>query len=557
MEFEVYNTRINLDDDIQKISIIRNEYSELVKNLLNEVRDKLEKHNAEDAISVVIEAYTSQCEKIITDISEYGIYDKIPDDFIGGNPTFATFLDSIGDYINKLTSIQQKASREASLQLDRAAQNAQNSIHGLDFGIVSNDIVSLWIYDSFNQSALDKSVSQAKRDLYSQSVSINNAARAQVQNETHQYIDEQFKDGFIEIVGELFSNLFKEHAEVLVEHGVIKASVFHLIDEKRSNAILKNLKMVENREKIILTALELCPYNANVYIEAYREYEFEMAMCDMIKWLKIKDTFCAYIYSTCNVDYILPMTFYKRNVKIIKELDFTLTTTTAYQQLFSLYCEHVKRKFIEIKKYIDNGTIKDREKFNEIIDEYGGTKEFVSRILGDEEKLVQIKEFSDINLLDIIFEIWENQMGETYDDFVSLIDKIYIENHDAIINAKNEIKKPQKPELPLFWKIYLLSIPCLGLLLGVFFSDLDLVSTLRIIIEYTLKADAIPLVLILLAFGPEWRDYKVAQKKYIEYESKKISESKAKNRVIELISRQQKAIAMVIFVIIVLFLLFT
>ena len=127
--------------------------------------------NGEDDISRLF----SCCDNIIKNntnaivqkLVNAGIYDYTYEQLRGTNPGVGRMMEAFSAYVSHMEGVESRTTAAAQNELSRAADEAASQIHGMQFGIITSSIVSMMIYDAFNDSEIKKNTDhEGRQQMY-------------------------------------------------------------------------------------------------------------------------------------------------------------------------------------------------------------------------------------------------------------------------------------------------------------------------------------------------------------------------------------------------------
>lgn len=167
---------------------------------------------------------------------------------------------------------EQRAIRDQQLQSLRKV--ADSRVTGLDFGIISNSIISHFVYSEMNDAKKKKQAQEADKwysreysNIYSQnSDALNDRVYDYKENVYIPILRQAFEEFYIETFDKCIKILDRTDRIDLTE---INSTDY---DMDASNSYLNSAYTIT--EEVIYKALSLCPYNPNVYKVAYQNKLF-------------------------------------------------------------------------------------------------------------------------------------------------------------------------------------------------------------------------------------------------------------------------------------------
>lgn len=189
-------------------------------------------------------------------------------DYLNSNKGYELFCkvnEQASDYIHNLHEARDDAYRDG---VQKALQKKEESVTGLDFGIISSSFVNHMIYASMNASKIKEQEATALK-RYNQEIDQlqKNIAETLEINIKH-YIDSVYIPNAKLALTALLYGCLDSYISDLIENDYFDCKVLNHIDIKRSNELLENLNLSSNKKAILENAFLACPYNIEVYMKA-------------------------------------------------------------------------------------------------------------------------------------------------------------------------------------------------------------------------------------------------------------------------------------------------
>ena len=330
--FELDNSLPRYYEHVFLFSQKNKEIQECVLNLVNR------QETVNNIISSVDKYLNDAAIETVHIIESSDVYDVSVTDLKDFNPGNLTLLKVYTKCYQEISKIQNRNSSIAEAELSNAAEEANSMVTGLDFGIISSDIISLMVYDSMQSSAVKKQTDEAQRYYDSISSSILNLTDTNTRRQINTYIKDVFTDELFGAVNEFISYLIATIVQ-------IEKLSLNNVNESKAKKILANFDISTNKSKIIEKALIECPFYEDIYIKAIENDFFNETMCEIISFInpmhdKIYIRVINYIRSELNKYYAnvninnRPSLFYATNRKYYDALQL-LVDEDMYKKLYT------------------------------------------------------------------------------------------------------------------------------------------------------------------------------------------------------------------------------
>lgn len=239
-------------------------------------------------------------QEILPTLAGYGVYNLTIDDFLEKNPGFTQLVDATGELLGYSSSLNNEFQTWARNEKEKAEIQAKQSITGPGYGIISSDWVAHAIYAAKSASVVKKQAAAAQAQYNQNAWAIDNATSQVAYSEVKKLIQSTFKPIALNYLSMAFEFVLSKYVEYLEQAGVFASNCLDRIDEARSTTILDNLDYIEQKDPVIYQAIQLCPYNLNIYSAMCdQKILFQQIHKDILAYFGLLDGFCEYIKESC------------------------------------------------------------------------------------------------------------------------------------------------------------------------------------------------------------------------------------------------------------------
>lgn len=455
MEISTLNGILKIDDNIKIYYCYRKKYDEFKDALIQDAVQKIDSNKISELPESISRHLTERIKSIITELASYGIYDKTVDDFIETNPGYVSLLNVYTRYLDTVHSITDTNAQEAE-QSDRLAHNAAHrQVTGLDYGILTNDMLSYLAYDALNESKIRKQAEKAYEQYQRRARDIYNNMHTKTTTEIKQYEQQVFIPDLKRAITEIISNLFAHYMSFQADQGKINLDALKGIDEKRSNDILENLSIVDDKAGLLLTSLNLCPYNLNSYVLALRYNLFDAGLGKGIAFLDLTDAFEQKLFGQAGYDKHAGTNIadiYKSYRSAFRAMALASgeTEDAIFEKKIAQLYASKKRKLVQVLTACINTNQDDMVQYfikNQISLE--NFEKDISRLLPKalmKKEFIVLQEHTNINLLSELEQIDSRYTFHSYEDISQFILQrfsVYKHNLAEFLEEKEKEKQQQ------------------------------------------------------------------------------------------------------------------
>lgn len=215
----------------------------------------------------MVKELNNQVSKFIAKLLENKVYDKTATDYISSNKGYDLFITTKKKVVNQIFAIRKEKLDTFSAGVQDALYKKDTTVTGLDFGIISNSFINHIIYAYMDASKQAKQEREAL-EVYNQEIAAlkQNVKVYDVQEKN--YITQNVIPTMNSVFTCFAFDLLDKYIADLIRVGQFDKTALTFINLKRSNDLLKNLSLSDNKKAIIEHAFVACPYNVAVYVQA-------------------------------------------------------------------------------------------------------------------------------------------------------------------------------------------------------------------------------------------------------------------------------------------------
>lgn len=271
--FKVLGTQLEFHDDLKKYYELSCEFQAAHDKLYKSVKHELDiKREPSDIFKTIETAVKQFVAELINRLSNYGVFDKTVSDYLNTNNGYLQLLNATNYYYDYFQGTTERHTAIAEANKESASVRINSSITGLDFGIISSRIIDHAVYSAMNKFEIQKQSLAAFERLCNVCDSINATRDQNISAELTEYYTIHFAPAVTVALSAVYGHLLSTFSNDLDACAQLDLSCLDKIDVKRSNEVIANIKNVDNKKGVFLKALELCPYNVEVYRGAYINY---------------------------------------------------------------------------------------------------------------------------------------------------------------------------------------------------------------------------------------------------------------------------------------------
>lgn len=241
--------------------------SAFVRKLRNEIaKDNIGLLGDED-LAVEIE---QQVSRFIAKLCDNGIFTRTISDYLKNNKGYQLYSDVNKAALDKMKSLFIQEIDVWQAGYEDAVNRAESHVTGMGFSIWSSSFVNHAIYSAMEASTLNKQSKEAETQYQRDMGDLRSRLDSKYGGEKSNYINNTYIPNMETALTVFAYELLDKYVADLIANGKFDSKSLDYIDIGRSNDLLKNLTLSNNKQAILENAFAACPYNIAVYMQAMK-----------------------------------------------------------------------------------------------------------------------------------------------------------------------------------------------------------------------------------------------------------------------------------------------
>lgn len=245
--------------------------AQLTNTFVRKLKDELQKGNvacvSDEDLAPEIER---QVGLFIAKLTEKDIYDRTVNDYLRQNEGYKL--------ISKVNAAALEEARRALKQqmsdwlegYEGAMQKKDASVSGLGFSIWSSSFVNHAIYAAMEASKVNEQEKAAVKEYQKDMAELRTRLENRKNTDEQRYVANTYIPNMEAAITVFSYELLDTFISDLIKYGKLNKEVLNYTHIDRSNDLLKNLELSQNKPAVLLKAFEACPYNIAVYMQAMK-----------------------------------------------------------------------------------------------------------------------------------------------------------------------------------------------------------------------------------------------------------------------------------------------
>lgn len=444
-KFNLLDSSIEINsDELSNYGVLKNDFNNICNKAIEALSKCYAEHKSEIfevyakknyiydyiyiALLEVLNTIEEGIKPYIAQLIENDFCEKDIDSYIHNNQALNLLAEITGKYHDMKHAMWDQMNDTIRYNDSIAYNNAYSQVTGNNFGIITNSVASALVYEIQN----DYNVKKQSKQAYSQYESQLERIGAQAKEWFEKQWLAALSDYTQFIIDNLYittNSLFVEFLLDFIDAGIFDDNIKDLSNNEKSNKILNNLELAENKKSILLKALEADPFNDEVYIKIVESGSLDEGVIIFANVCGMNNIIIDMLYSEVtnitktdnyNSSELNKKIYYLSLAKGVDELEIK-------QELFKSKINNVNSCIKALKaaeEDIDHGLINDI--FKQVVDFEGNISEKELNNYLD-KKLNDFYELTDICGNDIILSIFKeyNIFDDTIDKYKRSLLKLF------------------------------------------------------------------------------------------------------------------------------------
>ena len=257
-----YIDLLDFTDSVQK---------QLASTFVRKLRNEIAKDNigllGDEDLAQEIE---QQVGKYIAKLCDNGIFTRTISDYLKNNKGYQLYSDVNKSALEKMKSLLIQEMDAWQAGYENAVNKAESHVTGMGFSIWSSSFVNHAIYAAMEASTLNKQGKEAEAQYQRDMNDLRSRLDSQYGGEKSNYINSTYIPNMEAALTVFAYELLDKYVADLIANSKFDGKTLDYVDIGRSNDLLKNLTLSNNKQAILENAFAACPYNIAVYMQAMK-----------------------------------------------------------------------------------------------------------------------------------------------------------------------------------------------------------------------------------------------------------------------------------------------
>lgn len=218
----------------------------------------------------LIAAMEEQVGKFIAKLCDNDVFTRTISDYLKNNKGHQLYSDVNKAALEKMKSLLMQELDAWQVGYENAVNKAESHVTGMGFSILSGSFVNHAIYAAMEASTLNKQGREAEAQYQRDMSDLHSRLESQYGGEKSNYINNTYIPSMEAALTVFAYELLDKYVADLIANDKFDIKALDYVDIGRSNDLLKNLTLSNNKQAILENAFAACPYNIAVYMQAMK-----------------------------------------------------------------------------------------------------------------------------------------------------------------------------------------------------------------------------------------------------------------------------------------------
>ena len=211
-----------------------------------------------------------QVGKFIAKLTDRGIYDRTVNDYLRKNEGYKLISKVNAAALEEAKRVLKQEMSDWLEGYEDAIYKKESSVTGLGFSIWSSSFVNHAIYAAMEASKVNEQEKAAAKAYQKDMAELEARLQSRKTEDEKRYVAHTYIPNMEAAITVFSYELLDTFISDLIQYGKLDKEVLNYVHIDRSNDLLKNLGLSQNKEAVLLKAFEACPYNIAVYMQAMK-----------------------------------------------------------------------------------------------------------------------------------------------------------------------------------------------------------------------------------------------------------------------------------------------
>lgn len=217
----------------------------------------------------IVDAFRASAAHVVTSLCDKDIVSYTVSDFLDKNPAYAKYQELAVNTAKSYMQIVMDTAMSFMNATMAARDSATSTITGTGTGIITNSMASLLIYDAIEAKTINNQIASAEASYKEKLSRISDRSDRKQAEAEQNYKFHKWLPAAQDLIYEFVSYNLNQYLQIMCTNGKLRAESVKLIDAARSNELLGNCELTQNKKAVLAQAFQANPFNLEVYKSAF------------------------------------------------------------------------------------------------------------------------------------------------------------------------------------------------------------------------------------------------------------------------------------------------
>lgn len=243
----------------------------------------------------IVDAFRASATRVVTSLCDKDIVSYTVSDFLNKNPAYAKYQELAVNTAKSYMQIVMDTAMSFMNATMAAHDSATSTITGTGTGIITNSMASLLLYDAIEAKTINNQIASAEASYKEKLSRISDRSDRKQAEAEQNYKFHKWLPAAQDLIYEFVSYNLNQYLQIMCSNGKLRAESVKLIDAARSNELLGNCELTQNKKAVLAQAFQANPFNFEVYKLVFNYGFFTKSEYQTLSLFGFQDSFEKFI----------------------------------------------------------------------------------------------------------------------------------------------------------------------------------------------------------------------------------------------------------------------
>ena len=251
--------------EVQQYVSYCNKFEKITDDLMTVIGKRIKERWYDYPDKEFDELFRKAGKEVISYLSQDRIYDVTLSELIERNQGYISFQNVTKEGFQKWKNISVESIEEYIEGYKDAQSDANSKITGSGVTLYSNSLMAHMTFAALESNIIRKQVAQADKEYQKAMSELSQRNETRQQKKEDNFLYNELYPAYLSIIGTFVSELMEKYLRILSEYSVYDYSKVEPYNIEKSEELLENLKILDDKKEVLSSAFRNCPYNQSIY----------------------------------------------------------------------------------------------------------------------------------------------------------------------------------------------------------------------------------------------------------------------------------------------------